>query len=118
MNIPENGRVVVIDDVIKEALPLIQALSRHRIPVTYFDGELDTLPDEPIEEVRIVFLDIVLGTEVQDEKSRISKVVGVLNKIVGDKNGPYLIIIWTKHHKLIDELNKNMVPRYFVWVMS
>lgn len=105
LSLPRNGRVVVIDDEIKEGLPLINALSKNGIPTTYFSGKLKELPETPLEDVRIVFLDIVLDeTEGQSDKTKISKIIGVMKRIIGNENGPYILIIWSKHNELVEDI--------------
>lgn len=108
MNFPTTGRIVVIDDTIDEALPLIQVLSQKGISVKYFNGELETLPEQPIEGVRIVFLDIELGTLGQDTKSKVSKVITILSRVIGQNPNPYVIIAWTKHSEVIDDIEKGL----------
>lgn len=108
LSLPRNGRVVVVDDDINEGLPLINTLSKNGIPTTYFSGKLKELPETPLEDVRIVFLDIVLGTDGQPEKTKISTVIGVLRKIVSTENGPYILIIWSKHNELVDSIKKEI----------
>lgn len=97
MNLPKNGRVVVIDDDEKEAFPLIRALSKENIPVNYFKGELEELPSGPLFEVRIIFLDINLVKGNTNEKTKASQAAGIVDKLVGNDAGPYIIIIWAKH---------------------
>ncbi|HLP45371.1 MAG TPA: hypothetical protein VK469_05470 [Candidatus Kapabacteria bacterium] len=108
LSLPRNGRVVVIDDKIEEGLPLINALSKNGIPTTYFSGKLKELPETPLEDVRIVFLDIVLETEAQSDKTKVSTVIGVLRKIVSTENGPYILIIWSKHNELVEAIKKKL----------
>jgi len=105
--LPLNGRGVIIDDNIEEAIPLMKVLSEHRIPFTYFDGNEDTLPKKPIDNIRIIFLDIVLF-DGMDDKSKISTIINVLFKILDENSNPYIIIAWTKHDELIDEIKKGL----------
>ena len=120
MNIPKNGRIVVIDDEYeKEALPLIEALSKNGVSAMYFTGNQEKLPLEPLSGVRIVFLDIVLaGTEGQDEKTKISTIIGVLSKIIGKNNKSYLIIAWTKHNELIEGLKNNLKENPPIFILN
>jgi hypothetical protein len=86
MSLPEYGRVVIIDDNIKEVEALIKVLSKHRTSITYFTGANNELPDTPFPDVRIVFLDVVLeGLTGKDTKTIVSTLIGILGKIV-DKN--------------------------------
>jgi hypothetical protein len=104
MNLPQNGRVVVIDDKIDEGLPLVKVLAKKGVPTTYFTGlDKDELPSEPIQDVRLVFLDIVIGPK-QSEKNQIAIVGNILRKIIGPENSPYILIAWTKHKELIEKI--------------
>lgn len=120
MNIPKNGRIVVIDDEYeKEALPLIEALSKNGVSAMYFTGNQEKLPLEPLSGVRIVFLDIALaGTEGLDDKTKISTIIGVLSKIIGKKNQSYLIIAWTKHSELIEGLKNNLKENPPIFILN
>ncbi len=102
MNIPESGRVVVIDDKDDEALPLVKVLAKKGIPILYYTGlKQEELPTKPIAGVRIIFLDVVLGTDGQSDKTKVSTAVGVINRIIGPGvSGPYILIVWTKHTEL------------------
>ncbi|MDI6735241.1 MAG: hypothetical protein QME42_03445 [bacterium] len=106
MNLPENGRVVVIDDDYKEVESLLKVLSKNKVPVMYFTGILEELPEQPFSDVRIIFLDIELGTEGQPEKTKVSTTAGVIQKIIGNRSNPYLIIAWTKYDKLLNGIRK------------
>jgi len=102
MNIQEIGRVVIIDDKYEEVKDLLKVLSKNKVSVMYFTGAEDELPEEPFSDIRIIFLDIELGTGGQDDKTKISTAVGVINRIIGTYNTSYLIILWTKHEELIN----------------
>jgi len=107
MNLPWNGRVVIIDDKIDEGFPLLKVLSKNNIPTTYFTGtNHEELPDKPLLDVRVIFLDIVLGTEGQSDKTKISTAIAVLRKIVGSKTVPYILIAWTQHEEYIDKIKE------------
>ena len=117
MNISQSGRVVVIDDNKKEAYPLIETLSKKGIPSTYFSSEIEQLPDKPLSGIRIVFLDIELGTIGQPDETKISTAIGILNRIISSDNGPYMIIGWTKHADLLKKLKtkiKKNRPIFFL----
>jgi hypothetical protein len=105
--LPLNGRVVIIDDNKDEAIPLMNVLSMHGIPFAYFDGKPENLPEKPIDNIRIIFLDIVL-VDGTDDKSKISTIINVLIRILGKNSNPYIIIAWTKHSELIDEVKEKI----------
>ncbi len=108
-NYPENGSVVIVDDLIEEALPLMNVLSKIDIAYKYFSGKADELPpdDKPIKNVRIVFLDIELeGMQgVTEDKTKLSALAKVLSRIINKKSLPYIIIAWTKHGELVKGLD-------------
>ncbi|MBP7792609.1 MAG: hypothetical protein KA120_06045 [Candidatus Goldbacteria bacterium] len=107
---PENGSVVIVDDKFEEALPLIKVLSKMDVSFKYFNGNAGELPATPLDNVRIVFLDIELeGMEgVTEDKTKLSALKGVISKIVSEKCQPYIIIAWTKHQELAGDLSDNL----------
>lgn len=104
---PENGSVVIVDDQIEEALPLMMALSKLDISFKYFNGNLDNMPEQPLSNVKIIFLDIQLeGMEgVRNDKTMLSTLANIINRIAGKNCLPYLIIAWTKNQELVNDLN-------------
>jgi hypothetical protein len=97
MILPKNGGVVVIDDQPKEALPIIRALSKKGIPTTYYQGNQESdMPDEPMQIVRLIFLDLQL-IESNDEHQIAKSIVNILQKIISKENGPFILVIWSKN---------------------
>jgi len=94
---PLNGRVAVVDDKSDEAVPLIQVLSKNKISAAYFSGEVDTLPESPLDNIRIIFMDLKLGSAATEPKTVVSQVLAVIKKLISDRNGPYALILWSKH---------------------
>lgn len=108
MPLSKSGRVAIVDDKYEEVAPLMQALGKQGVPYLYYNGNVKTLPEQVIAGIRFVFLDIELdGMEGQNEKSKASKIVGVLKKLIGVSNEPYVIIFWTTHHNVIDKVLEN-----------
>lgn len=108
MHLPNNGRIVLIDDKAEEVKPLLSALGRLPVPYFYYDGSIENLPSNPPGGVRCVFLDIELhGMEGQSNKTKASGITGILKKIISDSNGPYAIIFWTLHEEIIDAVIEN-----------
>jgi len=106
MNLPKNGRIVVIDDNPNDAGHLMQALSQQSSPVHYFmDPNPDFLPKEPLQSVRLVFLDLDLGIG-NDDKSKASATVSALRKIVSVKNRPFVIVAWTTNAPIIEHVQQ------------
>ena len=110
--------MVIIDDKFEEALPLFRILSKDRVAVTFFSGRIEELPPEPFRDVRMVFLDIVLeGLEGADDKTRISTLVNVINKVVSKENGPFILVIWTKHPEFIQNIQKALKEAGFYFLI-
>lgn len=100
MNLPKNGGVVIIDDKISEAMPLMNALSKQGIAYSYYDGKPQNYPKAPLDSVRLVFLDMHLDEAAgaaNGNKNVVSSLMGGLDALVGETNGPYVIMVWSKH---------------------
>ncbi|MCX6132970.1 MAG: hypothetical protein NTU47_04060 [Ignavibacteriales bacterium] len=108
MNIPMNGRVIVIDDNITESLPLLKVLSRNHIPFTYYNGRIGELPAKPLSCTRLIFLDIELETAGQNDITKVSKVITVMERLIPRDNGPYFILVWAKDDHLIQLLSERL----------
>lgn len=107
MIIPRGAKVVIIDDVMDETLPLIKALSQENVPFIYYTGlDKDELPAHPLQNIRLVFLDLELGSKGLSQKNQRSKAIGILKSIIGKNNGPYVVVIWSKHDELIDGIEE------------
>lgn len=98
MILPGNGKVIIIDDVFSEVKPLIKALTQEGMPFLFFkDRGGDDLPiNGPIDNVRLVFLDLDLGIGGLDAKENIRYVQERLYKII-KPNTPYVLVIWSSH---------------------
>lgn len=110
MILPNNGKVVIIDDSHEEVKHLMHALTKERMPFLFFkDQGGDDLPPEnyPIENVRLVFLDLDLGLGVMGETEMIRIVQNRLVRII-KKNTPYVLVMWSNHEdRLSMELFKD-----------
>ena len=114
MNLPKNGRIVIVDDDRDEALPLIKTLSKLGHPASFFSGEVDEIPEEPPAGIRILFLDMILaGSDQSDPKVALGPLKSVLNRILTPGNGPFLPIAWTKKPEYVEELKKYLAQRDF-----
>ena len=108
--IPLNGRIVIVDDVLDQALPLMRVLSKNNIPYVYYRGnKMEDLPDQPENDIRILFLDLNLldGRDAQPKDIQ-SALYSLINRIISPNNYPYVIILWSRQEKqykyLLDEL--------------
>lgn len=93
-NLPNGGKVVIVDDQFREILPLINILNKNAIPVIYYSGDIKELPEKPLEGIRLFFLDLRFSTNT-DPKTIVSNACNMLQKILSEDNGPYLLIVWS-----------------------
>ncbi len=98
MILPNNGKVIIIDDRPDEVENLMIALTKEKMPFLFYskvDGE--DLPEEgnPVENVRLVFLDLDLGVDGSDT-GKIRTIQGRIEKIIAP-NTPYILVIWSKN---------------------
>lgn len=106
MIFPTCGNTVIVDDKINEVTPLINLLNSKGASVLYFSGIEQELPKTPFDSIRLVFCDLKFNSG-EDSKSVISNVVGLLTRIISESNGPYLLLIWSKHENdYVDDLGK------------
>ena len=107
--LPSDGSVVVIDDNIKEAVPLMQFLSKNGIASVYYSGTRDEeLPVKPLSKVRLVFTDIQLFGPASPRDYAL-RIIAILDKIISDKNGPYILAVWSKTDDINAETLKTEV---------
>ncbi|AWX46120.1 hypothetical protein HME9304_03152 [Flagellimonas maritima] len=100
MSIPLNGRIAIVENELKEALPLMKAFSKNQIPYVFYKGDDATfLPDENsrFNDIRILFLDLNLIDKAKPSVKQVKSVLyGVLKKVISKDNYPYSIIYWSK----------------------
>lgn len=113
MSFPTNGRVIIIDDKLEEAGPLLEALSRRGIAARYFSGRATGLPEHPMNGVRLVFLDMMLeGMDfTTDSEDIVNQLRGVLSRLIDDKNGPYIVLGWTQNPKHLTVFKERISPK-------
>lgn len=91
------ARVLVIDDIAKEAEPFLEALAKRSIGSVYYSGkDEDKLPPEncKLTGIRLAALDLDLGVGGEAQQV-IGTLFNVLNRLLSEDNGPYLAIVWT-----------------------
>ena len=96
---------------------MIKVLSKHRTSITYFTGANNELPDTPFPDVRIVFLDVVLEGLTGRYKDNWSTLIGILGKIVDKNNGPFVIVLWTKHPEHVKGLKKALKTEKYKYIL-
>ncbi len=98
-------RVVIIDDDVDEALPVIKALSKINIATAFFNGDPEDFPKENqrLHGIRLAILDMDLVGGTADPKSKAAALVNTLSKILSSDNGPYAVVAWTNHPELLND---------------
>ena len=105
MILPKNGRIVVIDDDPGEGQPLVDALVSAGHLATFFTHQQEHMPENPLSGIRVVFLDLILGTEYQQQKTVTSVILNVMNRILDKKeNGPFFLIAWTNKPEEVESV--------------
>ena len=111
--IPLNGRIAIVDDVIEQALPLMRVLSKNNIPYVFYQGNnVDFLPEESENDIRILFLDLnLLGGRDANPKEIRSVLFNTIKKIISPNNYPYVLILWSRqeneYKEMLEELFNN-----------
>src|SRR5260370_42023914 len=108
----ETTRVCIIDDEVDEYLPLIQALSRLRLGIIHIAGDkVEDLPEEPLPGLRLVFLDMKLGTE-GDDALVAAHTAQVFSRVVSSSSAPLLVVVWTKHKDSVETFRGRLFEAY------
>ena len=114
MSIPLNGRIAIIENELKEAMPLMKTFSKNQIPYVFYKGDdFSFLPDENsrYNDIRVLFLDLNLIDKSKPTEKKVKSVLfSVLKKVISKDNYPYTIIYWSKqendYSKVLEDLFK------------
>ncbi|UPT70328.1 MAG: hypothetical protein M0D53_14710 [Flavobacterium sp. JAD_PAG50586_2] len=101
MILPTNGKVVIFDDKYEDVKNLLKALSKQKIPYLYYQEEGGTdLPETPVDNIRLVFLDLELVVDSKaTEQNIISAIYARLSRVI-EPNSNYILVYWsTKQEK-------------------
>jgi hypothetical protein len=101
MLLPNNGKVVVIDDKIEDVQELLAGLSSEGVSFLYYrDEALTDLPSQPISNVRLVILDLLLINDREPPAKEVVASIAVrLKRILSPSNGPYVLLYWSTMKK-------------------
>jgi len=91
------NKVLIIDDRIEEALPIMKALYSKGIYSLYWDGQLESMPKSQFDRVRLVILDMRI-TDVTDSHTINRILFQLLSSVINENNGPYILCTWSKHN--------------------
>lgn len=111
-------KVVAIDNDQAELDIAIKGLVRANIPllpIKYDDLEgIGETVSSPLKGVRLVFCDINLN-ELNGTLNA-SQVTGIIAQLLKDlissDNGPYVLVFWSKHPTLVDDIKQQIHERY------
>jgi hypothetical protein len=108
----QTARICIIDDEPKEYLHLIHALSRLGLGCLHIDGSrIEELPQSPLTGLRMVFLDMHLGT-AGDANQVAAQTANVFSHVVAQDGGPVLVVFWTKHNDYIDAFKARLFEKW------
>ena len=115
MNLLKTSPVVIIDDEEAEAMPVMRALGRLGVGCVYIPGDrVEQLPDPPIGGVRLVFMDMQLGTQGSSRQIG-AQAANVFRRSIDANAVPLVIVLWTKHEEHVQEFEKALYegePRF------
>lgn len=98
-------RVIVIDNLKEEMDDLVERLRKFDIAVDAPDYTED-YSQLPVyrHNHQLIFMDLMLDEDESHLTTNISRVIGILNHIVGHDFGPYGLVLWTKHLDKLDQV--------------
>lgn len=103
---PKNSKILIVDDDYNDVAGLMKALSRMGTSYSYFDGSDESLPIEPLENVRLIILDVDLGAKFVggNDKIKATLLADYLSKLVSKKSRPLAILFWTRNEELVESV--------------
>ena len=101
-------KIIAVDDNLSELGQVVQSLRQLGLACVSYNYP-DETPERSFSGLRIVFLDINLigGTSPHQDANVFAAPISILERIIGDTNGPYALITWTDtglHEKLMERL--------------
>lgn len=108
-----NLKAVVFDDREEEAKPLIDALNYERVPNIFINFKDDSRDDKKLQNIRIVFADLIIGDSYEGEKSLDAIRATILDNI-DINNGPFILVCWSKHSehsKILEQRLLDIEPK-------
>lgn len=118
MILPTNGKVAIFDDSYEDVKNLLKALSKQKIPYVYYQEEDGTdLPETPIDNIRLVFLDLelVVNSKTVTEQSIVSTIYARLSQVI-EPNSNYILVYWStkqdKYGKAVEDSFNHGLKEY------
>lgn len=109
MELPQNARVIVVDNEPEDVSDLLACLAKEGVATLYYKGFPD-FPGSPLSGLRLLFLDLELeGLSGQGDKTKVSTAKNIYRSLVAADNGPLVLILWTKHGELYDQVRSAII---------
>src|SRR3954468_1014251 len=88
---------LIIDDKESDGMAITKTLWRKGHPCLFFEYSAEKLAEdyEKLSGVRIIFQDINLLNGTSPSKSDYDQAVLVIDKLLDDQNGPWLLATWS-----------------------
>ncbi len=100
--LPENNSIILVDDREEDLKRLSSIFGDRGIGCRSFQYDGFSFPEQPLQGVRMVFMDINLSNS-GDRTSQFAVLVEALQKYVSIDNSYYVLIFWTTHTDDIDD---------------
>ncbi len=105
----QSARALVVENTERDAIGMLQALGLGGIGAVYLSGAVEQLPEKPWRGLRLVLLDMYLDTDAGDPEAAAGSVLGILDRVIADDNGPYVAITWSTSDEAADHF-RALVP--------
>ncbi|MEK6335474.1 MAG: hypothetical protein AABM67_11035 [Acidobacteriota bacterium] len=104
MNSLKTARVLIVDDIAEQAMPVIKVLGSLGIGCVYIPGDkLEDLVDmKPLSGIRLAFVDMELAS-AGTMREILGKTVNVLRKIIAEDTAPVMFVAWTQNDNYVEE---------------
>lgn len=114
MSVYPTAQVCVIDDEPREYLPLVHALNALRMGCVLVRGDkVEELPSVPLEHLRLVFMDMHLGTNGgMDDTAVANQAAKVFSRVVSPASAPIAVVVWTKYANLVASFRAALFRAY------
>lgn len=104
--LPINGRIVIVDDKIEQARPIMEEFGKRRLSYTYYDGTPENLPESGVGvDVRLIFLDINLLDEATHSVKELYPIIyAIMDRLIGKNSFPYVLVCWSRNLEQYEEV--------------
>lgn len=114
MTFLRTAQVCVIDDEPREYVPLARALNTLHLGCVLVRGDkAEELPNTPLQHLRLVFLDMHLGTTGgRTDREVTAHTANVFSRVVSPDSAPIVVVVWTKYADLIASFRNSLFQEY------